>query len=247
MKNLAALLFLFTTVLFFNQCTTGSNASDEIVSFYDVPLICGAAPEIGCGSRIKPLFIDAEKETSIKESWTNREGTVIAVVWSQNEDEELIQSLFEKNGIEATLIGNEEELKTVSSDFRQDKKWLRGMDVDQLSIEEAGVIADNLTQVAVEENLITKDESTKIKKDLEEYFKKELVIVRTEEELRSEELQERWMEDGHEIYQKYLGQERADAVSSFFATHQELMIENGTCCGTKEGEMDDCCKKKKAA
>ena len=247
MKKIPAFLFLIVSaLLLFDRCTSeGSKAVNEKVSYYEVPLICGAAPHIGCGSRIKPLFMDTEKENSIKESWTNREGTVIAIVWNESEDEKLIQSLFAKNDIEAVLIENPGELKKISADFRQDRKWLRGMDVDQLSIEEAGVIAENLTQFAEDEKLITHDECMKIRKDLEEYFKKELVMVRSEDELRNAGLQERWMHDGYEIYKKHIGEERADAVSEFYAKYQESIIEEGSCCDTEE--TDDCCKRKKAA
>jgi hypothetical protein len=54
----------------------------EIITFYDVPLVCGAAPAIGCGSRAKPLLMDLEQRTAIKEAWLNRAGTIVAIVWS---------------------------------------------------------------------------------------------------------------------------------------------------------------------
>src|SRR5260370_41803978 len=52
--------------------------NDETITFYDVPLVCGAAPEIGCGSRAKPLLIDLEQQSGIKEAWLNRTGTIAA-------------------------------------------------------------------------------------------------------------------------------------------------------------------------
>src|SRR5258708_36306156 len=54
----------------------------EIITFYDVPLVCGAAPAIGCGSRAKPLLMELEQPTAIKEAWLNRAGTIVAIVWS---------------------------------------------------------------------------------------------------------------------------------------------------------------------
>jgi len=53
------------------------STNDEIVTFYDVPLVCGAAPAIGCGSRAKPLLMDLEQRTAIKEAWLNRAGTIV--------------------------------------------------------------------------------------------------------------------------------------------------------------------------
>ncbi len=66
----------------------------EMISFYDVPLVCGAAPEIGCGSRLKPLFLDFSKVNQVKEVWSNRQGTVVAIVWNDP-----ILSIKEKNSL----------------------------------------------------------------------------------------------------------------------------------------------------
>ena len=91
------LSLLMATLLF--QCT--NPMKKEPIAFYNVPLVCGAAPDIGCGSRIKPLFLDTEKESSVKESWTNRQGTVLAFVWNENsstdERAKALENLFEKH------------------------------------------------------------------------------------------------------------------------------------------------------
>jgi hypothetical protein len=46
-----------------------ASANDEIITFYDIPLVCGAAPAIGCGSRAKPLLMDLEQQSTIREAW----------------------------------------------------------------------------------------------------------------------------------------------------------------------------------
>ena len=51
-----------------------NSVNNEIITFYDVPLVCGAAPAIGCGSRAKPLLIDLEQQTAVEEAWLNRRG-----------------------------------------------------------------------------------------------------------------------------------------------------------------------------
>lgn len=234
-KAFTHIIFLLSSVILFSRCNTNGEAAEQ-VSYYDVPLACGAAPYIGCGSRIKPLFMDTEKEKSIKESWTNRKGTVIAIVWNEKENEKLIQSLFAKNNIEATPITNPNELKKISHNFREEGKWLKGMEVDQLSIEEAGVIAKSLTQFAEDAKLITQEECLDIRKDFEDYFKKELVIVRTDDELRKPELQEKWIHDGYEIYKKHLGQQRADAVSELYAKAPRMNYKRGSCCDPEEAD-----------
>jgi hypothetical protein len=225
-----AFLALITT---FIQCNNPSQT--EVISFYRVPLTCGAAPDLGCGSRIKPMFVDTEKEKDIKESWTNREGTVIAIVWTGNENEKLIQSLFTKNDIEAKLLYDSAEVKNISAGFREKGKWLKGMEVDQLSTEEAGVIAKDLTQFAEDAKLITAAERENIRKDIEAYFKKELVAVRTYENLKSSATQNKWILDGYSIYEKYIGRQRADSVKAYYAEHKEECT-GESCCDEEKNE-----------
>ncbi len=227
-----ARLFVVLSVLF-AQCNTPIK---DTVTFYEVPLVCGAAPEIGCGSRIKPLFIDTEKEKAIKESWTNKGGTVLAIVWNDEmsnpaQRDQILHPLFEKHGITAEYISDTARHSELRASLHSDKDhWLKGMDVDKLSIEEAGVIAKNLTQFAEDAKIITSSESETIRKDIEEYFKKELVIVRTYDELKSATTQERWMRDGYSIYEKHIGKQRADSVSVLYERQQGQSKSEESCC-----------------
>ncbi|MGQ0827937.1 MAG: hypothetical protein ACT4ON_06045 [Bacteroidota bacterium] len=245
MKKLILLSCSLLAVLAFtfNSCSNKQQAG--AISFYEVPLVCGAAPEIGCGSRIKPLFIDTEKEKQIKESWSNREGTVIAIVWNEtdkNARENLIQPLFKKHTIDAKLIADSDKITGLTASLTGKDQWYKGMDVDKLSLEEAGVIAETMTEFAKKDGLINVEEAAAIKKDMEDYFKKELVLVRTCDELKSEETQEKWRKDGYNIYAKHIGKERADSVSVRFMKIQEDACKKESAC-TKEGKKD-CCKKK---
>jgi hypothetical protein len=75
----------------------------EIITFYDVPLVCGAAPAIGCGSRAKPFLMDLEQRTAIKEAWLNRAGTIVAIVWSGPARTEAVLNIYQKRvGTERT-------------------------------------------------------------------------------------------------------------------------------------------------
>jgi len=205
---------LIIAAIFLVGCQPNDQEVKEHISFYKVPLVCGAAPEIGCGSRIKPLFIDTEREKAIRESWTNREGTVIAFVWDvhTNTNEQKVKELFAKNSIEAEMVTDTSILKELRASFRDDGRWYKGMDVDQLSIEEAGVIAGQTTDFALGEGLIDSSEATILRKDIEEYFKSELVKVRTLANLSSDSLQERWRTDAYEIAVQKVGKERADKI-----------------------------------
>jgi hypothetical protein len=55
---------------------------------------------LGCGSRAKPLLIDLEQQSGIKEAWLNRTGTIVAIVWRASaRAEEVVQPVFERHQI----------------------------------------------------------------------------------------------------------------------------------------------------
>src|ERR1035437_2558155 len=55
--------------------------SPNQISLYEVPLMCSAAPQIGCGSRAKPILIALEEQAAVQEAWLSRSGTELALVW----------------------------------------------------------------------------------------------------------------------------------------------------------------------
>lgn len=243
MQNLIRLSIVFLAGLIYScGCKSTSN---QPVSYYEVPLVCGAAPEIGCGSRIKPFFLETKKQDKIKESWSNRQGTVIAIVWSdyfteEKQREALIQPLFKKHNIEAELIRDEKEIADLKASMRQDK-WYQGMDVDQLSLEEAGVIADEMVTFARGRSLIGDRQADSIRHEIETYFKGELVKVRTFDELASRETRELWRTEVGELVSKYIGKEKTAELSDAYLKYRnEKEKEQESCC--KE-ESKDCCKK----
>lgn len=219
MKKILAYIFLLPFL--FASCDTKKT---EPISFYKVPLACGAAPQIGCGSRIKPLFIATGKEKEIKESWTNREGTVIAIVWNGDANERLMETFFMKNDIEAVLVSDTAEVRYISADFRVKGKWLMGMEVDKLSIEEAGVIADSAVVFAQHAGLINEQEAALIKTDIEEFMKKELMQVRSLKQLSSIDTDMKWKQKGYEAYVKHIGVDRAEKVRNFFMDYKNKQL-----------------------
>jgi hypothetical protein len=97
------------------------STNQKIIAFYE-PLVCGAAPSIGCGSRAKPLLIDLERQAPIKEAWLNRTGTIVAIVWrGQARMEEVGKPVFEKHEIEFTERRDD---KQTTGSFRIEGSWL---------------------------------------------------------------------------------------------------------------------------
>jgi len=131
------------------------------VSLFRVPLRCGMAPEIGCGSLARPLLVTLERTPGITEAWLNQAGTMLAVVGNKNfTDERRVQAV--KAALEAEDMLSEElrgqARDAALEDFLVGADWLRGTDVDQLSSREAGIIGLRLvkrlqTKATVSENV----------------------------------------------------------------------------------------------
>jgi hypothetical protein len=121
------------------------STNQETITFYDVPLVCGAAPSIGCGSRAKPLLVDLEQQVPIREAWLNRKGTIVAIVWrGQARMEEVGKPVFERHEIEYT---DRPDDKQTSGSFRVDGSWLHGELSSQMATpvgsQDGGIAAHN--------------------------------------------------------------------------------------------------------
>ncbi len=119
------------------------------ISLFTVPLRCPAAPDIGCGTQSKPILLELQREPTIAETWLNGTGTVLAVVWTSNSSHEsrtkAAQAVLEKNGMTAAeLDGEAREIELKS--FVSGDAWYHGTDVDNLSKQEAEIIAARLVR-----------------------------------------------------------------------------------------------------
>ena len=123
-----------------------NTAPPDRISLFKVPLQCLAAPQIGCGSRAKPILLELKRNSSVSEAWLNRAGTRIAVVWKSESNAEArgdeATKIRKQNATEIRGASRDEDLK----DFSSGKGWYRGAEVDRLSEEEAGIIAERLVQ-----------------------------------------------------------------------------------------------------
>jgi len=115
------------------------------LSFYEVPLVCPAASQIGCGSASKPLLLGLENSGVASEAWLNRAGTVMAVVWSAQSTSGQRSKAFKSilKQFQAKELTGDARGQALNA-FSQKTGWYRGAQVDRLSEEEAGVIAARL-------------------------------------------------------------------------------------------------------
>jgi len=117
------------------------------VAFYKVPLMCHAAPGIGCGSLSKPVLLDLENRPTVKEAWLDRQGKTLAIVWKEGTGAAaramVVIAVRTAHKLSAEEMTGEARDLALES-FYSGGGWHRGADVDRLSEEEAGVIADRL-------------------------------------------------------------------------------------------------------
>lgn len=116
------------------------------VAFYFAPLVCEAAPQIGCGCRAKPVLARLEDQSDIERAWLHRRGAVIAVEWRRELDVDqqvgLLRAALGGGGdVASAPAASSSALLTT---FPDPQHWYRRESVDQLSKEEAHTIAARL-------------------------------------------------------------------------------------------------------
>lgn len=123
----------------------------ELVSLFQVPLQCPAAPEIACGGRARPILLALESDPGISEAWVNRAGSMLAVVGSKSSSrdshtkivESLFEEIFEKDGA-TEIVGEARETELTT--FISGDGWYRAAQTVSLSMEEADIIAARLVR-----------------------------------------------------------------------------------------------------
>ena len=124
------------------------NVSPERVSFFEVPLECGAAEGLGCGSAAKPILTELTGSSEIADARINYAGTVLAVVWKEPaaQKDGDVEALFDRNRSSAAVLRGDAREKALKQ-YRSDR-WYAAADVDRLSEQEARVIASRLVNRA---------------------------------------------------------------------------------------------------
>jgi hypothetical protein len=148
--------------------------SPDQISVFKAPLVCPAAPQIGCGSASKPILLDLEKQTGVAEAWLNRAGTIIAVVWKPDANAEarshVAEELKEDRATEMQGTSRDEAVK----DFLSGKGWYHAADVDRLSEEEADIIAARLVRWVQAKTGLPKDKAQAMQRAFSNTLRKDL-------------------------------------------------------------------------
>jgi|SRR5882724_5072020 len=152
-----------------------SAATPDRISVFKAPLVCPAAPQIGCGSASKPILLDLERRPGVLEAWLNRAGTRIAVVWKPDADaatrSKVAADLKEDRVIELDGKPREEAV----TDFLSGKGWYHGAEVDRLSGEEAAIIAARLVRRVQAKTPLAQDKAERLERTLTDAFRKNFI------------------------------------------------------------------------
>lgn len=113
------------------------------VSFYSVPLVCEAAPQIGCGCRAKPRLAKLDGKAAVLRTWLHQAGDLLAIEW------QYVLPADQRLALVRSAVGdvselaeppNSKMLERVTS-FGDPDRWYRRETIDHLSDQEARVIA----------------------------------------------------------------------------------------------------------
>jgi len=144
------------------------------ISVFKAPLVCPAAPQIGCGGASKPILLDLERQPGVLEARLNRAGTRIAVVWKPESNAEARRKVVaELKEDHATELDGKPRDQAVT-DFLTGKGWYHGADVDRLSEEEADIIAARLVRWVEAKSALTKDKAEGLQHAFSDTLRKDL-------------------------------------------------------------------------
>jgi len=226
------------------------------VTFYKAPLACGVAPQIGCGSKAKPVLLGLEKKNNVvSEAWLNRAGTVIAIVWNDNASSELrtttIDAIFKENKLDVEKVKGK-EYKKLLKEFQSGKDWLHGAEVDKLSEEEAEIIAERLVKRINDKAPLIEEKKQNLKKEFADVFKKRFSKnygseINSDENNEVEKFKTESENDLLEVGKKYLNETEMAALKNAIALGlRPTENENSKgCCAPKNSSEKNYSPKKK--
>lgn len=206
------------------------------LAFYEAPLVCAAAPSIGCGSKAKFLLADLERNTgAVEGAWLNKKGSIIAVQWKDN-----ISLSKRMQVITAVATMHDMEIAPVSAPttavytkiFPNSALWFKGNEVDKLSREEAAFIARNTIASYKKKRVVKPAFEKQFQADIEKIYSDLFLSLTSYKDLNIETYNK--VEDQIQIAgEKYVGKGRMPRV--------ELCTSSNTPCDDDKSCTKSCC------
>lgn len=218
------------------------NASNTAISFYEAPLVCHAAPSIGCGSKAKFMLVDLEKHSdAVEGAWLNKTGTVVAVKWRANTEEskqaKIINTVTSSHNIELNPV-TLTEANSYAKTFPGNKEWFKGKEVDQLSKEEAQIIAKNTIAGYKKDGLVKASFEKQFQADIAKIYENLFLTISSYKDLTTEaynKVEEQIQQAG----EKYVGKGKMPRVELCVSTEDKC--EKDKSCS--QGSGKSCCDK----
>lgn len=128
------------------------------------------------------MLLDLEKKPIVHEAWLNQTGDVLAVVWRPDsgatDRQSVLAAVAETHGVSIDAL-DAAAREAALAGFRAGKGWHRGTDVDQLSAQEARVIAKRLLRRVVATTPTVQGKMTVVEPALTEAIRRQLVSTYT--------------------------------------------------------------------
>ncbi len=226
-----------------NDINLITNLKDREISFFRVPLVCNAAPSIGCGSRSKPVLASFEESSNVEEAWLNREGTLIAVVWKKGTDvkvkNEIVNNVFTKHQLNADEL-NSEEYNSVSESFSKGDNWLKGSDVDKLSREEASIFADRLIKTIKDNTDISASHLKKIEQKISDGFYNFFIDFENLNDLGDSNSYKAILKDVIDYGNELVGKDVMPSLDTLWRSCTNISRTSASCCSDHDSCSDSC-------
>lgn len=218
------------------------NVSSTAVSFYEAPLVCHAAPSIGCGSKAKFMLVDLEKYTdAVEGAWLNKAGTVVAVKWKANTREskktEIANTVSTNHQIELTQA-SATTTANYAKTFPGNNQWFKGKEVDKLSKEEAQIIAANTIAGYKKDGLVKPSYEKQFQSDIAKIYETLFLSISSYKDLTTETYN-RVENQIQEAGEKYVGKGKMPKVELCVASAESC--EKDQSCS--QGGGKSCCEK----
>lgn len=155
------------TVTSAHQKTT--NVPIARITFYEVGLVCKAAPKIGCGSRAKPVLVTLGADPRIDGVWLSEAGTRLALAWkdaAHPATTEQLDKLLAETEIAVHDVAAMDR-PALAASFASNTGWYDASTLDRLSEQEAAVIARRLVRRLSAKTSLTTAQKTILKNAIE--------------------------------------------------------------------------------
>ena len=158
------------------KSTKPSDVAADRISFYNVGLVCKAAPKIGCGSRAKPVLLSLIQNSRVAGAWLNEAGTRLAIAWKQDAKPltaDQLDAVLDPHGVALQPVSDTNRNELVAT-LAGNSGWYNAASVDRLSEQESGIIATRLVKRLAAKTTVTDEQQSRLHAAFEQTLRSRL-------------------------------------------------------------------------